>query len=60
MALGLRPRSGMIERMKAVPLYLRLRRAYRKHGVLPYPRAKTWGEARFAERLTKNDEGPAK
>lgn len=35
----------------AVKIYLRLRRAYKRHGVLPYSRRKTWGEAKFAVRI---------
>ena len=30
--------------------YRRMRRAYKKHGVLPYSRRKTWWEAGFAKR----------
>jgi hypothetical protein len=30
--------------------YLRLRRAYKLHGVGPYSRRKTWGEAGFSRR----------
>jgi hypothetical protein len=40
-------------RLKALRLYVCLRRAYRRHGVLPYPRRKTWGEAVFATRIRR-------
>ena len=36
---------------QAIALYVRLRRAYKKHGVLPYSRRKTWDEAKFAVRI---------
>jgi hypothetical protein len=39
--------------VKVLRLYWRLRRAYKKHDVLPYSRRKTWGEACFAERIRK-------
>ena len=41
----------MRRRFKAIYWYRRLRRAYRKHGVLPYSRRQTWAEARFTERM---------
>lgn len=37
--------------IETVRLYIRLRRAYRRHGVLPYSRRKTWDEAKFAIRI---------
>jgi len=43
----------MSEFVESVWLYRRLRRAYRRHGVLPYGRRKTWGEARFATRIRR-------
>lgn len=52
--------NGLADRIEAVRSamprhshlwwYFRLRRAYRKHGVLPYSRRKTWAEAGFSHR----------
>ena len=39
--------------LETVYWYRRLRRAYKKHLVLPYSRRKTWGEARFTTRMKR-------
>jgi hypothetical protein len=37
----------------ALRIYLRLRRAYKRHRVLPYSRRKTWDEAKFSARMMR-------